>query len=112
MDANKYEGIAVKKNDNPLIDLSIIFPSFNAQITPNRIDMRMIKTDETTVNFNVFINAGPINDHTGLPLMYESPKSNCKEAVSQSKYRKINGLSIPNSSLVCSNNSPVVCGTP
>jgi len=86
MDANKYEGIAVKKNENPLIDLSIISPSFNAHVTPNRIEIKMNKDDDTIVNFNVFKNAGPINDHTDSPLIYESPKSNCKEAKSQSKY--------------------------
>jgi hypothetical protein len=47
-----------------------------AHSTPRNIEKTMTKKDDTNVSFNVFKNAGSINDQTDCPVTYEFPKSN------------------------------------
>ncbi|CRG03663.1 Uncharacterised protein [Streptococcus pneumoniae] len=69
MDATQYEGNAVKKNAIERITRSVRCPLVNALTTPRHMDVTMTDTLEINVNFNVFINAGPIRSDTGSPVI-------------------------------------------
>ncbi len=69
IEAIQYDGNAVRKKATERIAQSVNFPLFNALTTPKIIDVIITITLEIIVNFNVFINAGPMRSATGSPVM-------------------------------------------